>query len=399
LDPLRIAALFDMLGPYHVARIDALARHADVLGLEVASRSGVYEWDRVEEPVRFERQTLFDVADSRQIPYPEIAQAVVPALTHFRPDVVLIPGWASRGALAALGWCLARKTPAVAMSETTASDHVRASWKERLKRQILGCFRAGLVGGEPQRAYLASLGMDEKTISLGYNAVDNAHFCEGAARARADATLRTRLGTPEHFFLASARFIPIKNLIRLLEAFARFRQMRPETRTGLVLLGDGEQRRELEALRSRLNLKDFAVFPGFRQYNELPGYYGLAAAFIHISRIEPWGLVVNEAMAAGLPVVVSRQCGCADTLVRDGENGFVVPYDSIEVIAERLAQLDIDDALRARMGARSQEIVAAWSPERFVQGACEAAAIALAHGPAQATLARRAVLAAVSRQV
>ena len=68
--------------------------------------------------------------------------------------------------------------------------------------------------------------------------------------------------------------------------------------------------------------------PGFKQYDELPIYYGLAGAFIHASTTEQWGLVVNEAMAAGLPVIVSERCGCAPDLVENGRNGFTFdPYD------------------------------------------------------------------------
>ncbi|MDP3868359.1 glycosyltransferase family 4 protein [Phenylobacterium sp.] len=342
--------------------------------------------------------TLFDVADSSKISGVALSTAINQALGRFDPDVVLVPGWASRGAMAMLSWCLANNKPAVVMSESTESDHVRAGWREFVKRQILSCCGAGLVGGSAQREYLASLGIDADAIALGYNAVDNRHFEEGADAARAnEMAQRISLNLPEQYILASARFIPIKNLMRLLEAFAVFRRLRCDTPTKLVLLGDGEQRGELELARARLGLEEAVVLPGFIQYNDLPKYYGLAEAFIHVSEIEPWGLVVNEAMASGLPVLVSRACGCADTLVRDGENGYLVAHDDIDAIAEHLAALDMDGALRTRMGACSRTIVAEWSPERFAKGALEAAQIALERGPAPATFAQRALLGAFAR--
>jgi len=395
---LRAAVIFDMLGPYHVARLSALGEQCQTLGLEISARSNTYGWERVEYEGSFERETLFPMSDSSLIPYPEISRSVGTALARFKPSVVFVPGWASRAALAALGWCLDRGIPAVVMSESTAADHERARWKESLKGQIISCFCAGLVGGDPQRTYLASMGMAADTIVLGYDAVDNAHFARGAARVRAEgSSARARLGLPNHFFLSCARFIPIKNLTGVLEAFAAFCRLCPASKTSLVMLGDGEQRRQLEEVRRTLKLEDRVIFPGFKQYGDLPNYYGLADVFIHMSRIEPWGLVVNEAMAAGLPVVTSVQCGCASTLVQDGKNGYSVQFDAIDKLADRLARLEASVELRARMSADSQEIISAWGPERFAQATCEAADIGLARGPVVPSWTQRAVLGALSR--
>src|SRR5206468_501416 len=100
--------------------------------------------------------------------------------------------------------------------------------------------------------------------------------------------------------------------------YARYRMAAGPGAWSLVVLGDGVLRGDLEQLRTELNLGDHVLFPGFKQYDELPAYYGLATAFIHASMVEPWGLVVNEAMAAGLPVLVSARCGCAWDLVEEG---------------------------------------------------------------------------------
>src|SRR5207244_4064698 len=102
-----------------------------------------------------------------------------------------------------------------------------------------------------------------------------------------------------------------KNLPRLLEAFAGYRRLAGDAAWELVLLGDGPLRPELVALLKDLELDGHVLLPGFKQYDELPAYYGLAGAFIHASTTEQWGLVVNEAMASGLPVLVSDRCGCA----------------------------------------------------------------------------------------
>lgn len=374
--------LFDMLGPYHLARLNALGAVAPTLAVEISARSKVYDWSPMQADTTFERRTLFDASDSSVIPAMQLADRIGEALTEWRPEIVFVPGWASRAAFASLRWALANRIPAVVMSESTREDAVRSPLRELIKRAIVGCFCAGFVGGSRNEAYLRELGMPVGAIAKGYNAVDNDFFAEGAAAARAETGLRAHLGLPERYLLASARFITIKNLPGLLDAFARFLAMRPDSDQNLVLLGDGEERAAIEARRAALGLEDRVLLPGFRQYAQLPAYYGLADAFVHVSAVEPWGLVVNEAMSAALPVVVSRICGCADDLVHHGENGFVVDHDDIEQIAKAFCQLEDAEPERiAAMAERSREIVRSLSLERFAAGACAAAEIALRRRP------------------
>ena len=126
-------------------------------------------------------------------------------------------------------------------------------------------------------------------------------------------------------------------------------------------------------------------FEGFRQYGELPGYYAGAGAFVHPAREEPWGLVVNEAMAAGLPVLVSRRCGCAGDLVADGENGFLLDPEDIGMMAGKLRQVaEMGEGERKKMGQKSREIVARYGPERFAAGLEEAVEAAIRHGNGRA---------------
>jgi glycosyltransferase involved in cell wall biosynthesis len=147
-----------------------------------------------------------------------------------------------------------------------------------------------------------------------------------------------------------------------------------------VLVGDGPLRGELEAQVARLGLDSAVQFPGFRQYDELPPYYGLAEAFILPSTHEQWGLVVNEAMAAGLPVLVSERCGCTPDLVAEGENGTTFdPYDAA-AIAEALRALPDDEEKRRAMGRDSRERIRAWTPETFARNLGAAAERARAAG-------------------
>jgi glycosyltransferase involved in cell wall biosynthesis len=347
----------------------------EVFALEFGSRSADYQWNHAIEALAFERSTLFPEGTSRGRSSGEFRERMDEALDKARPDVVAVPGWSGRGAFTALRWCRARRVPAILMSESNAWDEPRRWMKERVKRLYLRRFAAALVGGRSHAAYLERLGVSAERIFPGYDAVDNRYFARESAAARsARAEVRNRLGLPERFFLASSRFIAKKNLPRLLRAYASYLSQ-SQAADGepkawdLVILGDGPLRHELESLRDQLGLRGRVLLPGFRQYPLLPAYYGLAGAFVHASTTEQWGLVVNEAMASGLPVLVSDRCGCAAELVEDGINGWTFdPTDEDELAALMLRVAELPEDRRAAMGVAGQRTIAHWGPERFAEG-------------------------------
>ena len=143
----------------------------------------------------------------------------------------------------------------------------------------------------------------------------------------------------------------------------------------MVTVGDGELKPTLTALRHELGLDKQVIFTGFVQYDRLPPYYALAGALVLASTAEQWGLVVNEAMASGLPVLVSDRCGCVDDLVQDGVNGFRFNPTDLGAIADRLEKV-AHSATSQQMGQASRTIIAKWTPDRFataLQQAVEAA--------------------------
>lgn len=362
---MRIAVLFARLGPYHVARLRALSEDHDVGAVELSGTNLNYDW----APVAVDGLThtqLFD-GNHRSVEASRLRRRVAATLSEQAPDVVAVPGWWDPGALAALAWARRRDVPVVLMSDSTALDAPRVWWREWPKQRIVSLFDTALVAGSRHTDYLAQLGFPRDRIWRGYDVVDNAHFAEGAdaARERADEK-RTALGLPERYVLACGRFVEKKNLDQVIEAYAQYRA-RAEAPRALVLVGDGSRREGLEEQVRALGLQDDVYFPGFCQYDELPPYYGLADAFIHASTHEQWGLVVNEAMAAGLPVLVSDRCGCAPDLVEEGENGFTFdPYDADQMAAV-LGRVPADEGQRRQMGRASRTRIQAWTPQTFAQ--------------------------------
>lgn len=397
---MKVAILFDYLGPYHHARLNAAARHLDVLAVEFGGASKEYAWERPSADQSLRHETLFPGRGSHEVGYREFSSALSQCLDAFRPDAVAVPGWSGRGAFAALAWCCRARVPAVVMSESTAHDEKRTAWAEAVKRRYVRLCTSALVGGSAHADYLRQLGMRAPRISLGYDAVDNDYFSKAAEREREaiaggaltvevqdlEAGAVQRVAGP--YFLASARFIAKKNLDRLMQAYAEYRQA-SQSSVGqtqawpLVILGDGPLKAELIARRAALGLRDSVLMPGFKQYNQLPSFYARAGAFVHASTVEQWGLVVNEAMASGLPVLVSERCGCAPDLVRHGVNGYRFGPEDVGQIAQTLLRVaSMDDASRAAMGRASEEIISQWGPARFGQGLRDAVGHAVQSGPA-----------------
>ena len=341
----------------------------DVTGIEVYGRTKDYDWDPVETSSSFERLTLFSKQDSATVPKKVLSDSVDDALSSLQPDAVAIHGWSISSALAATYWCARNSIPSVLMSESTAHDAKRTWWREAIKRRIVSLHSAALVGGSAHTRYLQELGMSPSCIMQGYDVIENSHFHEGAKLAqRRELEMRADLDLPEKFFLASARFIAKKNLTGLIDAYAEYHRNAGSEAWHLVILGDGPLREAILQRQKDHNLRDYIHLPGFKQYNELPAYYGLANAFVHASTTEQWGLVVNEAMAAGLPVLVSNRCGCTPDLVSHDKNGYIFDPSKISDIAKSMSRIASPTSDLTKMGKASQAIIDEWSPAAFGEG-------------------------------
>ncbi len=307
----------------------------------------------------------------------ELFQKVSLALSEQRPDVVVVAGWSTPESFAALMWARRNGKRVVVMSESQISDAARSPVREALKSRVVRACDTAIVGGRLHKDYIAALGMPQTHVFLGYDAVDNRHFEEGADRARAESdSERQCLGLPARYLLASSRFIPKKNLPRLIKAYAKAIKGLHDV-PDLVILGDGPERGSIQAAILESDITDRVHLVGFRSYDLLPSFYGLAEGFVHVSTAEQWGLVINEAAAAGLPLIVSAPCGATPELVHEGKNGWVVDPLNVEDMARALSLLiSLSPSERSKMGELSRRIVAEWGPERFAEGLSEACKLA-----------------------
>ncbi len=366
-----IAILCTKLGPYHHARLRALAElPLSFVVIEVASKEAVYNFWGEQQEVSFAVRTLFPGEEFEAVPAALQVRKLREALDELQPAALVIPGYDRPVLRAAIRWAHQHQAPAILQSSTWelgATDFVRAKrryWlKEKVKRFFIRrWFAAAMVAGEWQRAYAEKLGIAPQWIWRGYMTVDNDHFAAGAQQVRQqEEKWRGELGLPEHYFLWVGRMVPCKNLPRLLQAYRRYRQEGGQW--GLVLVGDGPERTSLEEWAQKARLPEI-VFTGAQPYEKLPQYYGLARCLILPSESEPWGGVVNEAMAAGLPVLVSWRCGCVPELVYPGINGWSFNPFSLSELTSLMHHVS-ERVDWKRAGEASQKIIAKFTPRHW----------------------------------
>lgn len=398
----KIWFVFPTLNRYQAARYKACLGAGLEAGVFEVSKLGSYPipgWRSPEADSLPDIVTLFDDRFFGDTSSRELKERLVLALDGRQAQIgaLALLGWGNREANIAHGWALRKGIACILMSESTEQDRVRNPLGESVKRQLVRGFDSAVVGGRKHAAYLERLGMPVSRIAYGYNAVDNDFFARGA-RAAADTCSRERrleLGPGAPYWLCACRMVPVKNLRFLLHAYADYRtkacgtavQSGPAPAPGagvagattrspwdLVILGDGPEREALLALRSQLGLDHCVHMPGFKTYDEMPAYYGLASGFVLPSISEPWGLVVNEAMACGLPVLVSNRCGAAE-LVEEGVSGYTFDPSNVHQLGKLLLEIGaLPYNQRMQLGQLGRAAIAEWGPGRFAAGLREAVA-------------------------
>ena len=240
---------------------------------------------------------------------------------------------------------------------------VGCPWRRRLlKRLLLPLFFKLIDGfmaiGKLNREYYEHYGASKDKLYLAPYAVNNEwFFAQRDLYLPQKQKLKEELGIPPEgkVILYAAKFLKLKRPIDLIRAFERLNL--PDA--FLVMVGDGEERPACEDYVKARKLQG-VYFVGFKNQSELPKFYAMADVFVLSSKGDMWGLVLNEAMCFGLPVIATDQVGAAYDLIRHGENGFVYPVGDIEGLSAYLKRILKDDELRAKMGKVSLEIIKKW---------------------------------------
>lgn len=383
---MKIALYWEDLLHYHVARISAtqvLARTEGSVVRAYALRSSAPDL-----PLQGYHHLLADDVtvlnhhpDRAGVHERSSARALMERLHDDDPDAVAIVGYDNQVALMALDWCRRHQRGAILMTESQRNDFRRSRAKEWFKRRITGCFDAVLVGGRAHVAYAHDLGFSSSQIFSGYDTVDNDFWTHWSSQVRQEEDLwRRKLQLPTKFFLTAGRLVPKKNMAGLIGAYHRYVKKSTVEPWPLVIAGDGELAGDLRDLVRNLGLDQQIHFAGYLSAEELAPFYALASVFVLASAYaEQWGLVVNEAMAAGKPVLVSNICGCAPDLVVNAVTGFSFdPTDEIK-LAHLLLGCSSGQFDLAAIGRAAQNHIGLFSPQVFARSLLDAAACAVAH--------------------
>jgi glycosyltransferase involved in cell wall biosynthesis len=298
--------------------------------------------------------------------YP-VTPGVARALRLARPDVVVVSGWSTFASQAALVWARAHRVPVVLLVESHDRGP-RSGWRRRVKGNVVPKLvrrSAGFLAvGSLARDSLVAHGAAPERVRVFANTVDVDAWgarAERLARRREDLRAALDVGADDVLVLFVGRLAAEKGLGQLVRAAAAA----ADPRLVLALAGSGPVAVALE--RSALELGVRLHLLGDLAEQALAETYVAADVFALLSLHETWGVVVNEAAASGLPLVLSDRVGAARDLLRDGENGFLIGAEDVGATAAALERLAADPALREAMGKRSRELVRGWGYEPSIE--------------------------------
>lgn len=285
---------------------------------------------------------------------------ILRTIQSYRPDIVNLTGYYDLASLIVLWYCKLTGIKTVLSNESTSGDHTRNFLKELFKSLfIIKLFDGFFNFGQQSKEYMLALGAKASLMLVNRNCVDNQLLEEiYNENYQQRVSKQSSLNLPKHNFIFVGRLIEFKNLFKLLNAF-KIAQKNEDW--GLIILGDGELKSTLKQYVQDLEIKNVFFFEGVN-WQQVPQYLSLSDVLVLPSFSEPWGLVVNEAMACGLPVAVSNKCGCAAELVKESENGFTFNPENVNEIAETLVKFMDKKLDLVKMGEASKKIIQEYSP-------------------------------------
>jgi glycosyltransferase involved in cell wall biosynthesis len=301
-----------------------------------------------------------------------IAPSVWREVRSGRYDVLLVHGHNYAANIIALMAAKAAGMPIMMRGEThlgLSRNAIKSALRRPLMSTLYGLCDRLLAIGSANADFYRAMGVPDHRIFLVPYCVDNERFI-GAANLSIDqkVEVRKRYGVPldQPLLLYAAKFIAQKRPDHLLQAVRRLKAV-PSRPFTLLMAGSGELEPKLRAMCVECSL-DNVLFPGFINQSQLPSLYAASDIFVLPSEQEPWGLAVNEAMCAGLPIVISREVGCVEDLVQDGVNGYTVAAGDIEALGRVLRRLIEDESLRRRLGRASLARIGGWGYPQCLAG-------------------------------
>lgn len=351
---------------YHIDRFKALKQSGSALGLSVMGISVLEVSDGIHLSALAEEQeeVLTCVRTAKGLSEWALALKVWQVLTSLNPKHLFIIGYQERFSIMALAWAKLFRRSSIMMLESKFDDQPRQFAKEVAKSVITFLFDGILAGGTPQFQYAKALLAHKGKVRVGYDCVDNYWWrCASAGCAR------------ERYFLIYGRLVAKKDCQGAVKAFAKYvaRSLGMGIQPfRLEIVGSGPEAPNITNEIHSLGLDDFIGMRGYMTRSEVVRWVGSAACvLLPSSHYEQWGLVVNEALACGTPVIVSKACGCVADLVENEKTGFTFAprnYDELADCMWKVAQLTHEQQLE--MALHCAKRVEMFSLDNFADSAC-----------------------------
>jgi glycosyltransferase involved in cell wall biosynthesis len=374
---MHIAIIWQRFLPYHIARIRRLWERCIEIGyklsaIEVASQDDSYGFENVPDRNN-EWICCFPKTSYHEHKANEIHNKVLSVLNGLQPDIVFAPATPFPEGMAAVSYRVHSNKRMIMMDDAWEYTDRRKSVIKFIKRNIHKNIDGAFIPAPSHLRYYNDTGFSEERIVFGVDVVDNDYYSDKSETIRLNSqAVRSSLQLPENYFLFVGRFLARKGIETLLEAYKKYLRYTSGAPWKMVLVGACPH---MNAIRTTSD-QEHIMYAGARFGDELCSYYALAGTLIVPSESDTWGLVVNEGMASGLPVIVSSGCGASKTLVEEGVNGWTfVPADS-DALADIMVRFStLPEDVRKRMGKKSQDIISLWSLDSFADGVLQALSI------------------------
>jgi glycosyltransferase involved in cell wall biosynthesis len=368
-----LALLTNIPAPYRLPALNHLARlKGTQFQVWFIAASEPKRWWRIPvERMNFEWRFLTEDSNADSLLTATKASAkVVAFLARSQPKAVICGGYNSLPAWVTFAWCKLFRRRFVLWSESTARDRRKpGKLGDCLKRFFVSRVDGFAAQGKASAAYAKQLGLGDDRIFIAPFGGDNEVFAREAGEVDA-AQQKKLLGFCSRLILFSGRLSREKGVFVLLEAFRQIASELPDT--GLLLVGHGPEREAMEHFCQRMGMER-VYFVGPQEHDRMPYYYALAEVLVLPSFSDPWGFVVNEAFACGVPAVVSLAAGVCEDLIVEGETGFAVEPGNVQELADKILCLLKDESLRARMRENCRHLIQKYSAVACAQGLLAAA--------------------------
>lgn len=373
---MKIVALHTDFRIYWKARLSALARKLHDRGdslyvIEIAGKGGNYSFLNTADNSDLSWKVLFPESRPEELEGSFIEKRLFPILDDIKPDVIISGAIAFPSGALAVKYGKKHDVRVVSFDDTKIEGVKRSGLVNFIKQSIYNGVDAMLYPAAPWSETGHFWRFDDREIFFGVDVVDNDFWSVPSVSNLAQG----------EFFVAVGRQIEQKNFFSIVRAYKDYVDtIGRENAYKMLFVGDGPEHSKIMSFAKENGIDDLVIMSPFLSQVDLRGIYQQAKALILSSVSETWGLVINEAMACGCPILASKQCGATSVLVKENENGFSFDCCDYEELARKMAELhNLGTEKQASMSRKSKEIIADWGLERFSGGVCDAIDYVMSH--------------------